>query len=359
MAFCGFCKSGLDLKKCVCGKVSYCDKECQAKDWTSHKSFCPPYSIKESPGKGSGVFATRKIKPGQLIMEEMPILSYPYGIDAATFKRTVFPKITPETKEKILNLHDPAENATALNSFSPNLVDRLIGLSTRTSKLLTIGGSNVDESLKIFRISEGNRFDDVLYYDISRLNHSCNPNAWVVGHPKGRSQVRALKIIEKNEEILMNYSFEFNVEILLSYSFEYEIYKTTNCYSREERRKTLLEGFAFICGCLECSLEGEALGENERNRGEIRMKEIEDEKLMKNPSYENLGKSLKLRQEIVELVKRLDLQEIIPEEIMKCAAVAQKIRDLGFSDGPDPNILMYEAKSQNKSVGLMLFMGPF
>ena len=78
MASCNFCKvdpKGKEkLKSCVCGKVSYCSKDCQVKDWKVHKPSCPPYVMRESPGKGRGFFATRKIKEGQLILEEYSLL---------------------------------------------------------------------------------------------------------------------------------------------------------------------------------------------------------------------------------------------------------------------------------------------
>ena len=55
MASCNFCKvdpkGNEKLKSCVCGKVSYCSKECQVKDWKVHKPSCPPFVVRESPGK--------------------------------------------------------------------------------------------------------------------------------------------------------------------------------------------------------------------------------------------------------------------------------------------------------------------
>ena len=77
MASCGFCKSSgqLKLKSCVCQKISYCSKECQVKDWKSHKPSCPPFILRGSPGKGMGLFATRKIKMGQVILEEYPLVT--------------------------------------------------------------------------------------------------------------------------------------------------------------------------------------------------------------------------------------------------------------------------------------------
>ena len=43
-------------------------------DWKTQKPFCPPYVIRESPGKGRGHFATRRIKEGQVLPCPVQIL---------------------------------------------------------------------------------------------------------------------------------------------------------------------------------------------------------------------------------------------------------------------------------------------
>ena len=100
MPVCNFCKtSNESLLTCgCCGKVSYCNRECQARDWRSHKSSCPPYTIKEVPGKGRGMFATRKIKPGQIIIEKLPILT------ALTVHFRVEPKTGDNSTKAIANM---------------------------------------------------------------------------------------------------------------------------------------------------------------------------------------------------------------------------------------------------------------
>ena len=82
MASCSFCKVSKEhLKNCVCGLVSYCSKDCQVKDWKAHKPSCPPFIIRESPGKGRGLFATRNIKEGQVIIDEHPLLIVAAGMN--------------------------------------------------------------------------------------------------------------------------------------------------------------------------------------------------------------------------------------------------------------------------------------
>ena len=76
MASCTFCKVSKDkLLRCVCGQAFYCNRECQTSDWDNHLPSCPPFIIKESPGKGMGVFASRKLNPGKVIIDEYPLLT--------------------------------------------------------------------------------------------------------------------------------------------------------------------------------------------------------------------------------------------------------------------------------------------
>ena len=116
---CSFCKvePKEQLKSCVCRKASYCFKECQTKDWKSHKSSCRPFKIKEAPdGKGKGLFATRSITEGEVILEETPLHTEPQHKITSffEFKKNVFPNLRPEAKAKILQLHDPSKEFKSL-----------------------------------------------------------------------------------------------------------------------------------------------------------------------------------------------------------------------------------------------------
>ena len=72
----------------MCGKVSYCSKECQA-----HKPSCPRFILRESPSKGRGLFATRKIKEGQVILEEYPIITINEALSYDDFQDNLYPFI--------------------------------------------------------------------------------------------------------------------------------------------------------------------------------------------------------------------------------------------------------------------------
>ena len=124
MNTCHVCKvvSKYPLRSCVCRKVSYCSKECQAKDWKVHKPSCPPFVLRESPGKGRGLFATRRIKAGEVILEEYPLLTRD-GLSLILYGAMDYDNIDEDTKTKILQLHDPAET---LKTLRPKTVQEMI-----------------------------------------------------------------------------------------------------------------------------------------------------------------------------------------------------------------------------------------
>ena len=154
-----------------------------------------------------------------------------------------------------------------------------------------------------------------------------------------RKQVRALMDIEKDEEILISYrnkeEFRFG--------------------SREFRRQQLLEMCGFHCQCSECSLEGEALRENELMRAEIREKEAKIPQLLKcegsNPvPKREMKKAMKLSNEKVELIKKLNLRDSFVREMVEFYLAATLAREREIS-APDPDIFKHEALKYAKMFG--------
>ena len=345
MASCTFCKVQAkdQLKSCVCKKAFYCSKECQAKDWKTHKPSCPPFITRESPGKGRGLFATRRIKEGQIILDEYPLLVLENGMSFVQFGAFYYPELDEDTKSKILQLRDPAENYKSLDS---KIVDDLI----RKNPNRVIWREEYDnEAVKIMRIFSLNALElcndpslkiskGGLYNKISLINHACIPNAtptWVKEDFR-RKQIRALMTIEKDEEILVSFrnTDEFNYG------------------SRQSRRQYLLEASGFLCQCSECSLEGEDLRENERMRADIRKKIIEIEKLRFGfpPPRRSVKKSMKLAQERLNLIQKLNLREIFVIEMLHFYSAASQAKRYDIS-APDPDIFKQEALKYAKMFG--------
>ena len=154
-----------------------------------------------------------------------------------------------------------------------------------------------------------------------------------------RHQVRAIMVIEKDQEILSSYQEDADF-----------IYG-----SREFRRKKLLENNVFLCECLECSLEGEDLEENDGMRAEIREKEVEVIQLLNCEAgslpRRDIKKIMKLAQGKNNLVKKLNLRlEFVTEMILfyRFASMA-KNKDISWS--LDPDIYRQEALKYAKMFG--------
>ena len=315
MASCHFCKvvpqQQQQFKSCVCRKVSYCSRECQTQDWKSHKPSCPLYVIRESPGKGRGLFATRRIKEGQIILEEYPIFTHDGAMSLQDFKFNHYPNMDEDTRSKILQLFDPAENFKKLDRNTANELVR------KDPSLQHYKEAKSDKMNKIFRIIDGSRLticdapalysesEVGLYNHISRINYACVANTsltWVMGDFE-KKQVRAIMNIEKGEEI----TFCFLTQPEFFYG------------SRESRQQQMLEHGAFFCQCSECSLEGEALEENDKMRAEILESEHAIIELMvrgmmavrdSRPFDErrDVKKGMKLSQRRTKLVTKLNLR---------------------------------------------------
>ena len=356
MASCGFCckaESGEKLASCVCGKVSYCNKECQTKDWKTHKSSCPPFTIREVPGKGRGMVATRRIKAGQIVLEETSRITLELPSGAVVYQggmaqgspveklRSQFNKLDADTRDKILGLHDPAENIKTLLKQKIN-VEKLCGKNHNFHHWKVNAQDNGSKLLRIFMDANikicpepalYNPGECGLYQDISFINHSCNPNVfwtWVMGDFR-RKQVRALKKIEKDEEISANY-------------WECE---DVNLGSREFRQKFMLENHGFLCKCSECSLEGKALEDNDRLRAEARDRIEKIVNLLRDKSGQrlsNVKKALKLIQEMKERIEQLDVQiEILDKRLQVSLPVAHLAKMMGLQ-AEDPEIIKLEAR---------------
>lgn len=176
MEKCTHCKVATRGKKCVCGKVVYCNETCQKSDWTNRKPACPLFTVKGVPGKGRGVFATRKILPGRVIIDEMPLLESGVIWNPRGLKEKMK---DPVIKSKILSLKDPKEAPSYEgNNVFPILMERGI-----------LGDDEISKASRIFEhnsiVLHPDTNSNGLYYNISFLNHSCNPNAswsWADGN---------------------------------------------------------------------------------------------------------------------------------------------------------------------------------
>ncbi|XP_066945612.1 SET domain-containing protein SmydA-8-like [Macrobrachium rosenbergii] len=99
-----------------CHASFYCSKECQKKAWKLHKASCIPYVIEIHPVYGRYCVATRDIKPGEIIMREVPVAVGPKNMSiplclgchrtvtgAYTCSKCNFPLCSPSCENSIFH----------------------------------------------------------------------------------------------------------------------------------------------------------------------------------------------------------------------------------------------------------------
>ena len=179
------------------------------------------------PGQGSGLFATRNFLQGELMLVDLPLLSWPVG--------------EPMTRQ----------NAAAT-------IDRLVGgigagALAHMSSLVQESGmhGNVRSSLGVWQSNALPSHEDggaSLYADACLINHSCSPS---LEQGFDRS-TRAQRLHVTRPSIACGEH--------LSIAYEREP------GTRDERRQRLRNTFGFDCSCELCSLVGSELEQSDRRQ---------------------------------------------------------------------------------------------
>ncbi|KAF1968153.1 SET domain-containing protein [Bimuria novae-zelandiae CBS 107.79] len=209
---------------------------CADSSWLTRSHSCvgspQVWEARPSPGKGLGVYATRTIEPGDIILSEPPIIhfapsefrdgvAYPLNDITATLQAS-FDALSPGEQAQVMSLHaymTPAEKAG-------------------------------DQLMAIFRSNAYTTGDSLgLFPKGSRINHSCRPNTsqyWSAN--LGRRIVYANRHIEEGEEIYASY-----IPLLHPH----------------EARQRRLDQYGFKCTCSACALDQGARNASDQRRQDL------------------------------------------------------------------------------------------
>ena len=191
------------------------------------------YEVRECPGKGLGCFATKKINIGTTILRETPLI-----------KRTAehFHRDWREvwTQFQALRKEDQIKYCSLMNKFSTlpetgtTFQHEQIDAMKFVTEKLNVDKEKAKKAMEVLQIYVTNSFPSGVGIKLSRFNHSCGPNAFVVKEGNGVT-IKAMHFIAKGQEITLNY--------------EYKMEKT------EMRRNRLFMYWNFVCHCTLCSDE--------------------------------------------------------------------------------------------------------
>ncbi|KAK7531932.1 uncharacterized protein J3D65DRAFT_529095, partial [Phyllosticta citribraziliensis] len=165
------------------------------------------YELRQIPGRGTAVFATRDICRGTFIMTESPILVMEKGMDASDVMQVFqqYTKLTSQEMERFLSLYASDHSIQkALDSlkakFEAGQVDeRTMSYSTLISRVAGVAWTNS------YAVDEGN-VASAVFVEQSRLNHSCLHNAgYDYKLERGVQALEAVRDIVAGEEITTCY----------------------------------------------------------------------------------------------------------------------------------------------------------
>ena len=271
---CNFCTKP-SSHRCICGEVFYCSDACQKYDWNNHKQTCPLVSIRVmDEERGRGLVANRRIHPGQLVLEEAPVM-----LIGSNMRR--------DHQVEIIHQYNclTKYQKKIYNSLSYN---NLLKQSGNYTKILNIWYSN-----NVSTMNSKYDEDEVkgIYFQFSSsVNHSCVPNC-VLNFDENRNlKLVAIARIGKGEELVINYLDPSKGEKNLL---------------RYERQKSLITAWDFICKCPVCSLTGQALFRNEALKRDLASLVKEQGHSSGVNVTENARKRLTLEVEIAGILQKL------------------------------------------------------
>ncbi|KAF9346707.1 hypothetical protein BGX26_001788, partial [Mortierella sp. AD094] len=164
------------------------------------------YIVKDVPGKGKGMFATRDIKRGTCVISEKPLVCV-----GPSLPKTL-PTVASMSKKNIKSF------LALRNIYSQEEMTEVAGIIKTNA--LPLGENS--ENGGVYRV-------------ISRINHSCAPNVRHNWNPRTEKEyIRAMEDIPAGSEILTDYILPL--------------------LTREERQKMLLQDFRFTCQCRICDV---------------------------------------------------------------------------------------------------------
>lgn len=190
----------------------------------------PAYELRDVPGKGKGMIATRDIDPGELVIVERPILISPRLMmnenlnPSSSFRAYAERKMSQEDRVKFYDLANALRDTTVLNWDS------------EFNGIIHTNGFGVDWQ-------EGKEKYTGIFIELSRFNHSCGPNLRRFWNPNLFTlTAQAVRPIRAGQELTVPY-----IDLFLPCA---------------ERRSILRNNYRFHCQCPYCVKSSPTSDEN-------------------------------------------------------------------------------------------------
>jgi len=209
-------------------------------------------------GRGSGLLATRAIESGQVILDEQPLVRVSKNANSAAVRAHpvaagLMQRVIQLASKGVFNPRDvdswPAEVRQCMEGVldvqAEMAFEKLPEPAREEWMALHDAHAEVEGRAKSpGGVLRTNAFDDDegfanLYARLSRVNHSCAPNATrMAAEPGGSVRVLASQAIQPDEEVLISYLDGEDAGLAVG-----------------QRRQRLEQQFRFLCTCSLCARE--------------------------------------------------------------------------------------------------------
>ena len=244
--------------------------------------------IRNSPGRGRGLFARSDLKAGTVVVEDVALVRLTVPHTPATLA-----KFVAQLRSEVRTLdEDRQEEFFSLHIARPELSSKDRG-ELRMMAVYQANAVTIKELDKL----KGKYLGTAVFPVISRINHSCKPNCvWSFNTAQGVAEVRCVRDVKMGEEILANYVNPLS--------------------SRADRQTVLTAKYNFTCDCEVCRSEEEEVKINDRLRREIlgltnNMEDI----FTSNP--QKAFKYAKMKLERMDQIAE-EVIEILPQTYLDC-----------------------------------------
>ncbi|CAO2649924.1 Nn.00g012160.m01.CDS01 [Neocucurbitaria sp. VM-36] len=242
----------------------------------------PPWKIVDIPGKDKGVVATRKIKQYETFMMDQAAVVVDMEAEKALSQRenqrllkiAVDRLLVPGMIRDMSDKHEGRSDDVAEEKEE----EEEGMLEEHIMKTNAFGGTIADVSSR------------ALYPVISRINHACNPNSFVLFSRAGVSMaIKAYRDIQPGEEITISY-------LLLGTPFT--------------QRQHLIKRWGFTCTCDLCSRP-----DRERQASDLRRTMIAqaEEKIVELANEGKADEAIKLAEECVGMIRDEDIYPMLTD----------------------------------------------
>ena len=145
------------------------------------------------PGKGIGCIAIQDIAKGSLVLRELPLLFLSEQMTNHAVIQS-FIRMSRDDQERYTGLHNIFEVDS--DNWSEGMKNEYRAAMLATNGM-TFSEISVDRAFKAWGIFKTNTFSDGVYLKMSRVNHSCQPNAEIFKNQdtNNTTDLRALRTI--------------------------------------------------------------------------------------------------------------------------------------------------------------------